>query len=123
MDRSAPPADLTVMASCNSTHSSLSSLPIELLDNIFQLVDNSDLVNLRYVCKSVCAVASRPFAARNFASCYHVFTRHSFETLLAISAHSVFGAYIRKITVCPARVIVECRHPYDEDDPDTVVDD
>jgi hypothetical protein len=123
MDDLAPPVESTVMASLNSTRSSLSTLPVEMLDKIFRLVDSSDLVNLRLVSRSFCAIANRPFAVRYFTSCHHVFTQHSFETLLAISAHSVFGACIKKIMFSPARVILEYSHPYDEDDDDTVVDD
>lgn len=102
-----PAMDLLVMARSTSKKPSLSTLPVELLDKIFQLVDDPDLVSLRFVSKSVCAIASRSFAARNFTSCRHVVSKHSFETLLAISAHSVFGAYIKKIMVIPSRAILD----------------
>jgi hypothetical protein len=123
MDDPAPPVDPTIMACPRSTDPSLSVLPVEMLDKIFRLVDNTDLVNLRLVSRSFCAIANRPFAVRYFSSCHHVFTQHSFETLLAISAHHAFGACIKKLMFSPARVILEYSHPYDEDDEDTVVDD
>lgn len=116
MDRPAPPADSPVMARATSAKPSLSTLPVELLDGIFQLVDNSDLIKLRFVSKTICAIASRPFAARNFTSCYHVMSKHSFETLLAISAHSIFGTCIKKIMVNSTRAILGYRNRFVEDD-------
>ncbi|KAI4751804.1 hypothetical protein E4T52_05531 [Aureobasidium sp. EXF-3400] len=123
MNDPGPPVDSTVMASARSTRPSLSTLPVEMLDKIFWLVDKPDLVNLRLVSKSVCSIANKPFAVRNFTSCHHVITQRSLQTLLEISAHSVFGACIKKIMVNTARAILEYIHPYDEGDQGTVVDD
>lgn len=123
MDQPAPPVYTLIMARSTSTKPSLSTLPVELLDQIFQLVDDPDLISLRSVSKSVCAVASRPFAVRNFTTCYHVVTRPSFETLLAISAHSIFGSYIKRITLCPAYAILRYHNLYNLEDEHTVVDD
>jgi hypothetical protein len=123
MDDPTPPVGPPVMVRPTSMNPSLSTLPVEMLDTIFQLVDNPDLINLRLVSKSVRDIANRPFAFRNSASSNHVITQDSIETLLAISAHGVFGAYIRRITFCPVRVILEYSHPYHEDNDGTVVDD
>ncbi|KAH0371416.1 hypothetical protein KCU65_g1983, partial [Aureobasidium melanogenum] len=93
----------TIMAGPASTRPTLATLPTEMLDRIFWLVDKSDLAHLRYVSKYICAVVNRPFAVRNFGSSHHVVAKHSMETLHAVSAHKVFGAYIKTIKISPAR--------------------
>lgn len=123
MNDPGPPIDSTVMARSSSKNLSLLTLPAEVLDRIFQLVDKPDLVNVRLVSRSFCAIANRPFALKNFTSCHHVVTRHSFETLLAISAHSVFGTYIKRIVLNPARAILERCKTYQEHDEGHVADD
>jgi hypothetical protein len=120
MNDPGPPVNSSVMARARSTRPSLSTLPVEMLDKIFWLVDKPDLVNLRFVSKSVCAIANKPFAVMNFTSCHHVVTQRSLETLLKISAHSVFGACIKKIMVNTARAILHHRARYQSD---AVVDD
>lgn len=108
MDDSALLADTNAMTSSSPARATLSTLPTEMLDTLFWLVDRSDLVNLRLVCKIVSAVASRPFAIRNFGISYHAVTQHSIETLLAVSAHKIFGAHIHTILIDPSRAILEC---------------
>lgn len=106
MDDSASLADTDAMASSTFTKPTLSALPVELLDKIFWLVKKPDLVNLRLVSKPICAIANRPFAVRNFSKRRHVITKQSMETLLDISAHETFGAYIRAIAFNPATRIL-----------------
>ncbi|KAH0267966.1 hypothetical protein KCU91_g9721, partial [Aureobasidium melanogenum] len=96
---------INAMTSSSPTRATLSTLPIEVLDEIFWLVHRSDLVNLRYVSKYICAVANRPFAVRNFRTRRHVVTEHSLKALLAISAHETFGAYFKNILLSPARAL------------------
>ncbi|KEQ59097.1 uncharacterized protein M437DRAFT_58081, partial [Aureobasidium melanogenum CBS 110374] len=83
----------------------LATLPTEMLGRIFWLVDSADLINLRLVCKLICATANKPFAVRNFETRRHNVTEDSFKVLLAISAHETFGAYLKNIVLCPARTL------------------
>lgn len=106
MDDPALLADTNAMTSLSSTRVSFSTLPVEMLDRVFWLVDKPDLLNLRLVSKFICAIAERPFAVRHFANCHHVITKHSMETLLAISEHKVFGPYIKTIMISPARTLM-----------------
>lgn len=105
MDDSTLLADSDAMTRASPAKPTLSTLPIEMLDRIFWLVDNSDLVNLRLVCRLICDVANRPFAIRNFSTMCHVVTEESMQTLLAVSAHVTLGAHIRNITLSPVRAI------------------
>jgi len=115
-------ADSTVVVNSNLAKPSLLNFPTEILDKIFSSVDNPGLINLRLVSRSVCTITNRPFAVRNFASSHHVLTRHSFETLLAVTAHDIFGAYIRSIMFSPYRIVLDYLDPQDTDE-DAEVDD
>ncbi|THY27055.1 hypothetical protein D6D01_04252 [Aureobasidium pullulans] len=109
------------MATSINARSILPTLPLELLGRVFDFVDDKDLISLRLVCKDICAAANRPFAICFFAESRHVVTQHSIETLLKVSSHAVFGPFIRKIMVSPARLpanVIE--HAADVDpDPDS----
>lgn len=123
MDDPTPSISATPMAGSAFTRPTLSTLPIEMLDRIFWLVNDSDLINLRLVCKLLCAVANRPFAISHFSNMRHVMTEHSMKGLLAISAHEIFGAYIKKIILSPARAVLGYSRPADSEDDGVVVDD
>jgi hypothetical protein len=114
--------DLAKTKKSNAAKPSLLTLPTEIIDKIFSFVDNPDLISLRLVSRSVCAIANRPFAVKNFASSHHVVSRESFETLLAVSAHSFFGAYIKSIMISPYRKVLDRLDPQDPDE-DAIVDD
>ncbi|KAG9563794.1 hypothetical protein KCU71_g3364, partial [Aureobasidium melanogenum] len=122
MNDPALPADTNAMTSSSPSRATLSTLPVEMLDRILQLVDNSDLINLRYVSKYICAVANRPFAVRNFRTRRHMVTEHSLKALLAISAHETFGAYFKNIIFSPARALRAIESDDSEND-GIVVDD
>jgi hypothetical protein len=107
MDGPTSLTDLATTSKSNFARPALLALPTEIIDKIFSFVDNSGLVNLRLVSRSVCAIANRPFAVKNFASSHHVVSRESFETLLAVSAHSFFGAYIKSIMIGPYRKVLD----------------
>ncbi|CAD0100000.1 unnamed protein product [Aureobasidium mustum] len=106
-------ADTNVMTSSSPTRATLSTLPVEMLDRIFRLVDNSDLIHLRCVSRYISTIASRPFAIRNFGNMRHVVTEESMKTLLAISAHETFGAHIKSIILSPVRAISAVLEPLD----------
>lgn len=116
MDESALLADTNAMTSPSSTRATLSTLPAEMLDRIFRLVDYSDLVNLRCVNKYICAVANRPFAICSFSTRRHVVTEDSLKALLAISAHEIFGAHIKNIILSPLRALRAAHKSLDSDD-------
>ncbi|KAK6004403.1 hypothetical protein QM012_008265 [Aureobasidium pullulans] len=111
------------MTSSSPTRATLSTLPIEMLGRIFWFVDKSDLINLRLVCKLVCAVANKPFAIRHFSTRCHVITEHSMKTLLALSEHANLGAHIKNIILSPARAVLEVPGSGGSEDDGFVVDD
>lgn len=116
MDESALLADTNAMTSSSPATATLSTLPVEVLDRVFWLVDRSDLVNLRLVCKFVSAVANRPFAIHSFSTRRHVVTEHSLKALLAISAHETFGAHVKNIILSPLRALRAAIGSLDSDD-------
>lgn len=109
------------MVTSITARSFLPTLPPELLDRVFAFVDDKDLISLRLVCRDICAAANRPFAICFLANSHHVVTPHSIGTLLKVSSHAVFGPFIRRIMVRPARLpanVIE--HAADVDpDPDS----
>lgn len=123
MDDSALLADTKIMAGPSPAKATLLSLPIEMLDRIFWLVDKSDLINLRLVCKLVHAVANGPFAVRHFSTRCHVVSEHSLKALLAISEHANFGAHIKTIIFSPARAVLAVLGSGGSKDDGFVVDD
>ncbi|THW60211.1 hypothetical protein D6D20_05955 [Aureobasidium pullulans] len=92
------------MATPITARSILPTLPPELLGRVFDFVDDKDLISLRLVCKDICAAANRPFAICFFAESRHVVTPHSIQGLVDISAHEIFGPYIKAVTICSARI-------------------
>jgi hypothetical protein len=114
--------DLATPSKSNPAKPSLLTLPTEIVEKIFSFVDSPGLVSLRLVSRSVCAIANRPFAVKKFASSHHVVSRESFETLLAVSAHSFFGAHIKSIMISPYRKVLDRLDPQDVDE-DAIVDD
>ncbi|KAH0379917.1 hypothetical protein KCU92_g7899, partial [Aureobasidium melanogenum] len=95
-----------VMESSISSKPTLLTLPVEIIERVLWLADKPDLLNLRLVSKLICAIANRPFAVRSFRNSHHVITEDSINTLLAVSEHKVFGAYIKTIMLSPARTII-----------------
>ncbi|THW11057.1 hypothetical protein D6C98_08561 [Aureobasidium pullulans] len=92
------------MATPITARSILPTLPPELLGRVFNFVDDKDLISLRLVCKDICAAANRPFAICFFAESRHVVTQHSIQGLVDISAHEIFGPYIKAVNICSARI-------------------
>jgi len=77
------------------------SLPTELLCQIADSVDSTDLSNLRLVCKPLRDAANRPFGIAHVKDRRHVLTQTSIEALLEIVTHPTLGAYVDSISMIP----------------------
>lgn len=78
-------------------------LPPEVLVEIFNLVDNKDLPNVRLTCKKLCEAANRPFGFGKFTERAHVVSPYSITALVDITVHPIFGSYVKSVGICSAR--------------------
>ncbi|THY54472.1 hypothetical protein D6C97_05726 [Aureobasidium pullulans] len=82
-------------------------LPPEVLVEIFNLIDNKDLPNVRLTCKKLCEAANRPFGFANFTERAHVVSPYSINALIDITEHPIFGSYVKSVGICSARAGLE----------------
>ncbi|THZ14616.1 hypothetical protein D6C91_07209 [Aureobasidium pullulans] len=82
-------------------------LPPEVLVEIFNLIDNKDLPNVRLTCKKLCEAANRPFGFANFTERAHVVSPYSINALVDITEHPIFGSYVKSVGICSARAGLE----------------
>ena len=87
----------------------LLSLPPEVLTLIF--TNPSDLVAIRSVCKKFCKAADRAFALEFFSTRDHVASPYSINALVAISAHSFFGPFVKTIKMNAFRALATIKAP------------
>ncbi|THW91036.1 hypothetical protein D6D15_04151 [Aureobasidium pullulans] len=73
-------------------------LPPEVLVEIFNLIDNKDLPNVRLTCKKLCEAANRPFGFANFTERAHVVSPYSINALVDITEHPIFGSYVKSVS-------------------------
>lgn len=85
----------------------LLSLPTELLCQIADSVDTTDLVHLRLVCKPLRDAANKPFGITHVKHRRHVLTQRSIEALLEIVTHPTLGAYVDSIAMIPLVIPAE----------------
>ncbi|KEQ75095.1 hypothetical protein M436DRAFT_62503 [Aureobasidium namibiae CBS 147.97] len=78
-------------------------LPTEVLSRICDETEDSDLSNLRLVCKRFYDVSTPRFAVVNFTKTVHVVSPYSIDTLVNIMEHPVFGDYVHHVAICSAR--------------------
>lgn len=79
------------------------ALPTEILVEIFNLVDGTDLSTARLVCKEFCDAITPRFALVNFTERMHVVSPYSIDALVEITEHPVFGGYVKTVAICSAR--------------------
>lgn len=96
-----PALPSTTTTTTNNIMSTVLSLPTELLCQIADFVDSTDLSNMRLVCKPLRDAANMPFGIAYIKNRHHVLTQKSIEALLEIVAHPAFGAYVDSISVFP----------------------
>ncbi|THX14941.1 hypothetical protein D6D13_02512 [Aureobasidium pullulans] len=82
-------------------------LPPEVLIEIFNLIDNKDLPNVRLTCKKLCEAANRPFGFAIFTERAHVVSPYSINALVDITEHPIFGSYVKSVGICSARAGLE----------------
>lgn len=87
----------------------LLSLPPEVLTLIF--TNPSDLVAIRSVCKKFCKAADRAFALEFISTRDHVALPYSINALVAISAHSFFGPFVKTIRMNAFRALTTIKSP------------
>ncbi|TIA38782.1 hypothetical protein D6C83_06432 [Aureobasidium pullulans] len=83
-------------------------LPPEVLVEIFNLIDNKDLPNVRLTCKKLCEAANRPFGFANFTERAHVVSPYSINALVDITEHPIFGSYVCGL-VGLSETLLDCR--------------
>lgn len=71
--------------------------PPEILCHIIKFVNDRDLSTFRLTCKQLSACALKSFALAYFTERKHIVSRYSIVTLLRITAHPVFGCYVKAI--------------------------
>lgn len=110
------------MAATKNIMSIVLSLPTELLCQIAECVDSTDLGNVRLVCKPLRDAANRPFGIAHFKNRRHVLTQESIEALLGIVTHPTFGAYVDSISMIPLFLAAETSSSPTESRPEAPVD-
>ncbi|KAI5244444.1 hypothetical protein E4T43_03727 [Aureobasidium subglaciale] len=74
------------------------ALPHELLSMTVSDCDPNDLKNIRLTSKLMYAISTKHFGRKKFARRRFLFTFESMEALLDITAHPIFGPYLKCIT-------------------------
>ncbi|TIA25277.1 hypothetical protein D6C81_01884 [Aureobasidium pullulans] len=97
----------TNMAISTPNQPDIMNLPPEVLVEIFNLIDNKDLPNVRLTCKKLCEAANRPFGFANFTGRAHVVSPYSINALVDITEHPIFGSYVKSVGICSARAGLE----------------
>lgn len=82
----------------------LDILPVEMVAKIGDYADKSTLYDLRLSCKSMQTITELTFAKRYFSERRHIFSKHSLEELVAITAHPVFGRHVRTVMLGHTRL-------------------
>ncbi|TIA44709.1 hypothetical protein D6C77_10794 [Aureobasidium pullulans] len=95
------------MAISTSNQPDIMDLPPEVLVEIFNLIHNKDLPNVRLTCKKLCEAANRPFGFANFTERAHVVSPYSINALVDITEHPIFGSYVKSVGICSARAGLE----------------
>ncbi|THX56998.1 hypothetical protein D6D08_09236 [Aureobasidium pullulans] len=101
----------TNMAISTPNQPNIMDLPPEVLVEIFNLIDNKDLPNVRLTCKKLCEAANRPFGFANFTERAHVVSPYSINALVDITEHPIFGSYVKSVGICSARAGLEKGYP------------
>ncbi|KAK4895716.1 hypothetical protein LTR27_006197 [Elasticomyces elasticus] len=91
------------MAANDSTETPLlPTLPHELVEQITEYLDKSDLLSLRLVCNAeIVAATRRTFIKRHFWKRTHVYNFVGLQTLIDITADASLVKHIREIEVVP----------------------
>lgn len=70
----------------------LSIFPTELLEAVADVFPGSSLPSLRATNKSISEALLRSFALAHFETRHHIYSTHSLEALVAITAHPILGS-------------------------------
>lgn len=82
----------------------LDMLPPEMLIQICDFADPKSLIALRRTCRIISQCALTPFCNVHFSERRHILSRHSLEELVKITAHPVFGPFVRTIKLGSCRL-------------------
>ncbi|KAF1350681.1 hypothetical protein BDV97DRAFT_389101 [Delphinella strobiligena] len=93
-------------ATMDGTVSILDRLPFEMVAIIGHHAGRSTLYNLRLTCKTMANITELTFAKRFFSERRHIFSRHSLEELVAITAHPVFGCHVHAVILGQTRLLI-----------------
>lgn len=101
----------------------INSLPAEMLDVLASKVDANDLANFRLTCKRLCAAAAKHFGAKRLAHRRFILTEHSLRGLVDLTAHDVFGYFVKGISLSTRHVPKKLREIMDAIDEQTRAND
>lgn len=82
----------------------LDMLPAEMLMQICDFADPKSLITLRRTCRIISQCAMTPFCNVHFSERRHILSRHSLLELVKITAHPVFGPFVRTIKLGSCRL-------------------
>ncbi|KAG9566619.1 hypothetical protein KCU71_g4147, partial [Aureobasidium melanogenum] len=82
----------------------LALLPPEILGAIIAHCRDDDLPNLRLTCKVINNASTLPSGRRRLAHRCFIFTKHSLQGLVDLTAHSVLGPCVRSISLGTSRL-------------------
>lgn len=85
---------------CNKNTSTLTNIPIELVEHIATFLEVKDLCNLRLVCRILVTSIDRTYAAKVFHRLpIFINSEDSLDRAFAIVRHAVFGKAICKVSL------------------------
>lgn len=87
-----------------STTSPFDILPLNLVEEIARLSDNTTLSNLRLTCKRIRHVADIPFCERHIVKRNHVYCKTSLKALVEITQNPVLAPHIKSIMLGSSRL-------------------
>lgn len=94
----------------------IEALPDEIFCMIAAACEAGDLSKLRLTNKTFCRISNKYFGEQCLASRRFIFTEHSLEGLIELTAHEIFGPCIRNLTFGTASLYSRSKHSRDSVD-------
>jgi hypothetical protein len=88
-------------------------MPLEIITDIFQRLDDQDLSNIRLTCKCFHTKVHITFAKRCFQYRCHMLNEHSLEALREISNNPAFNTMVHELRICTFHLNAEPEYARD----------